>query len=388
MKNKYPADTAMLYVPLSQFLDVVLVGSVQYDNLPKTSDVCQITYSCDFKTIMGDLFYKFTHFNIKLEAINSALTGQLVAGQEYSHVLHIDGLPWTSNYLDYGSSFLGRVLETFSTAGAYDIAGDAYRGTHFISNCNGLMFRRPIDPLITLRFFFTRVQSNDVFIPFNKPNMMLSITGVTGFETERRLIPRAVKIPRVYQSSFFTLTCRNENALDTNNNVWRFNNFNLRNAIGASLFDNYDSFVLVTRLVQDGTRIGLLDLNNVTQTIEQSTGSALNSNTYSMSGLKWKTTSYPPYNRIYTSNVRFMSPSTNYHLSTPVMIDIINLSATPSLSQNIETFIPNVFRKTTDLVTLTIQTHTLLTFNVPTLTNANAYAPAMLFYFEVYPHIN
>jgi hypothetical protein len=337
-------------------------------------------YLFNFKQVMGDLYDKYDFFNIHLESIVYNTTGQVTAGVEYSQVYHIDGFNWVNNYLDYGSSFNGRVLELANKANTYD----NNKGLQYPSNCNTLLFRKPLDPLVRLIFYVSRVNGNDKYtIPANRPQMLLSITGV---KMNHGKVPKPIHIPRHFNSSMFSLTGSVPYSLDPNNSAWRFPSFNLRNAIGSSLFDNYNKFGIITRRVDFGTRVGLLNNVGVEQTGEPTTGTAARKYSFSMSGLNWTRSSYVPYSGYWVDNINYTAPTSTYHTQQATIIALCNWF--PSVYQTEGTYVFNTFRKTDSIIDLTIITHQLLNFDTPPTTDNTAYHIAPIFYFEVFPIIS
>lgn len=381
-KNKYPTESALLTISFSSYTTNEipnLQGKEQYGNIPETATSYQFYYNCNLKTVLGDLWNKYDVFNVKLEAIFFNTTAQVLA-QDYQQIFHINGLNWVNNYLDYGSNWEGRVLETF-TVGNMNVSTD-YKGLHYISNANTLMFYKPQDPIVKLRFYGTRAGTNDLYTSGNRPEFTLSFTGVNMARTAKRrtTIPKAIRIPRVFKSSYFVLTGRIANMIDNNNTVWRFPDFNIREAMGSALFDKYEKFGLITRQVYKGSNIGLLDRLGAVQALDYDTIGMVN---YSMSGLNWVRPNFTPYNPFYNRFTVFTSPFKDIHQSSATIIDTSNFNTKYNVAH--QTYLNNVFRKTSSKVDLIIQSHGNQSPNGLFVSNPDSYSWAIQFYFEVIP---
>lgn len=324
-----------------------------YSNLG-TITTTGVNFNFNAKTLLGELYDKYTAFSIKLESYRSGITNTTVVEDDYL-LLHMKGLDFFNGF---DSSILyndSRVVEILDFA-------NANQGINYISNCNAINFRRPSSLNLTLSLFYTRI-TTDTTIIVNPETIsyVFSISGIEKYKVKQD--NQIIQIPRfpTVKTINFTLNTAFATAIPgLRGRAYTYNNFSLISLIGSDLLRRYKRFNLITKY---------------TMVIENATGyraggSLFDASNILMSGLNWVNPSIINANGMQT-----------VHTSSPSIIAQVRYTN----GTYRETYIENPFVVSSYDSTLTISHSALNNVALISIGGTTVNYPTLIINFDIIP---
>jgi hypothetical protein len=325
------------------------------------NNVGLVVKNFNFRRILGNLYYKYNAFSIKLESYTCRTAATADPTLDFM-LLHISGLNFINGYDSSPNYNYSRVLEVI------DFSAGILTPFNFISACNTTMFYKPTSDTIDLTFFYTKI--NDELLVVNPDDVVyiFSITGIDAYKIHNPQRP-IIKRPAELRTVNFSLQSYKAEIIDSRNRAYKFN-INLRNIIGQD-YDKYSKFCLITKYMNFSRNSGISF---------SGTFSGFAFFQLCLSGLDFITLSQAQY--FTTTNIQQI---TSIHQSTPAII----ASGAFGLSFPYQSYIENAFYKSSDVVDIVVSYNSIYGYDLVPANpvNTNLF-PQFTINFDIIPIID
>lgn len=338
--------------------------SLYYRDIPNepnqiiVNNVGLVVKGFNFRRILGNLYYKYNAFSIKLESYICRTAATTDPTLDF-YLFHIAGLNFINGYDSSPNYNYSRALEVIDFSGTTPTTN-----FNFISACNTTMFYKPTSDTIDLTFFYTKISDELLVVNPDDVFYMFSITGVDAYKVQNPQKP-LIKRPVEMRSVNFSLQSYKAEIIESRNRAYRFNNINLRNIIGQD-YDKYSKFCLITKYINFSRNNGITFMTQFSGFLYFQ---------FCLSGLDFISLSGAQYDNTSTTIQRI-------HPSTP---SIIALGAF-TFAFPYESYIENSFYKSSDVVDIVISYNSMYGYDlVPSNVNNTELFPQFTINFDIVP---
>lgn len=314
----------------------------------------------NFRRILGNLYYKYNAFAIKLESFNCRNVNTNFC------LFHIAGLNFVNGYDSSSLYNYSRVMEVL------DFSSTSVNITNFISSCNSIMFYKPTSDTLNLTFFFTEITDGTLLSFADDSFYVFSITGIDAYKTNHPQKPIVKRLAEI-RTINFTLQSYKAEVIDDRNRAYKFKNINLRNIIGND-YDKYSKFCLISKQM------------NFVRSGGTSFQANFSGHTFFqlwLSGLDFMSLSRGQYS--ISTNAATANEISSIHQSTAACAALGSFNSTAQY----ENYIENAFYKSSEVVDIIISYNSLYGFNlVPANPNNTIVFPQFTMNFVIIPIID